>query len=144
MSHVEGSIIINTSAKIIQQALEDVENAPDWARSLERVWDVKGRGTGCTYQWRYQQKGIGFNGHTKILESTPGRFVMTTVGGIPSTWTWTMLPIDRGTELRLSIEYTVPGSIFGKVADRIVVERQNQKALVEGLAALKIKLENRR
>ncbi len=141
MSHVEGSIVINTSPKAIQEALEDVEHATEWAEHLEEIWDVKGRGTGCTYQWRYRQKGISFNGNTRITESTPGRFVMTTTGGIPSTWTWTMLPLGEGTELRLAIEYTVPGSIFGKIADKLVVERENQKAIVNGLSALKERLE---
>lgn len=145
MSYVEGSTIINVSASKIQQALEDVEHAPEWAGNLEKVWNVKGRGTGCTYQWQYKQKGISFNGHTKILESSPGRFIMTTSGGIPSTWTWTMLPIDNNsTELKLSIEYTVPGSVFGKIADRLVVEKQNQQAIVQGLTNLKAKLERKR
>ncbi|MDM8520421.1 SRPBCC family protein [Anaerolineales bacterium HSG6] len=142
MSHVEGSITINAPALAIQEALNDVEHANKWATHLEKVWDVKGRGAGCSYKWRYSQKGIGFNGETKILESTPGRFIMTTTGGIPSTWTWTMLPLPRGgTELRLSIEYSVPGSIFGKIADRIVIERQNQRDLKDGLSGLKTLLE---
>lgn len=142
MSHVEGSIVIKTSAKAIQQALEDVESATEWAEHLEEIWDVSGHGTGCTYHWRYRQKGISFSGQTKILESTPGRFVMTTSGGIPSTWTWTMLPLGENTELRLSIEYTVPGSILGKIADRLIVERENQKAIVNGLTSLKTRLES--
>ena len=144
MSHVEGSISINASPKVIQQALEAVEDAPQWAEYLQSVSDVKGRGAGCTYQWKYSQKGISFSGQTKILESTPGRFVMTTLGGIPSTWTWTMLPFGDATELRLAIEYTVPGSVFGKIADKLIVERENQKAITNGLAALKKRLESKK
>jgi len=143
MSHVEGSIIINVPPKTIKDALEDVENATEWAKYLEKVWDVKGHGAGCTYQWRYKQKGISFSGQCKILESTPGRFTMATTGGIPSTWTWTMLPWGNSTELRLAIEYTVPASVFGRIADRLVIERINQKSLNDGLTSLKEVLEKR-
>ncbi len=143
MSHVEGSISINVSPKAIQAALEDVEHAPEWADHLEKIEDVQGRGKGCTYRWTYKQGIISFSGSTKILESTPGRFIMATTGGIPSTWTWTMLPLDNNiTELKLSIEYTVPGSAFGVIADKLVIERQNQKSVVEGLTALKNRLES--
>ncbi len=141
MSHVEGSILINASPKRIQAALEDVEHAPEWAAHLEKIEEVQGRGKGCTYKWTYKQGPFSFSGNTKILESTPGRFVMTTSGTIPSTWTWTMLPLDNNTELKLAVEYTIPGSVFGAIADKMVIEKQNQKALAEGLGSLKARLE---
>ena len=109
--------------------------------SLQKVWNVKGRGTGCTYQWTFKLGPASFNGSTEITKSTPERFVMQTTGGIPSTWTWQIAPTGNGTELKVAIEYTVPGSALGALADKLVVEKQNRKELESSLTTLKVKLE---
>jgi uncharacterized membrane protein len=141
MSHVESSVIIGVSPEAIQAVLEEVEAAHEWAPSLQKVWDVQGRGAGCTYKWNFKLGPASFDGATEITESTPARFVMKTTGGIPSTWTWLMAPVDDGTELKVTIDYTVPGSALGVVADKLVIEKQNRKELEQALATLKAKLE---
>ncbi len=141
MAHVEGSITMGVSPEVIQTALEDVAHAPEWTPSLVKVWDIQGKGAGCTYQWTFKLGPTTFDGRTEITESTPERFVMSTTGGIPSTWTWMMTPIEDGTELKVTIDYTVPGSALGALADKLVVEKQNKKEMTEALAALKARLE---
>jgi uncharacterized membrane protein len=142
MSRVESSITIGAPPEAIQAALENVETAHEWAPSLQKVWDVRGRGAGCTYQWTFKLGPASFNGSTEITESTPQQFVMQTIGGIPSTWTWQMAPAGNGTELKVAIDYTVPGAALGALADKLVVEKQNRKELEASLATLKAKLES--
>jgi carbon monoxide dehydrogenase subunit G len=142
MSRVESSTTIGAPPEAIQAALENVETAHEWAPSLQKVWDVQGRGTGCTYKWTFKLGPASFDGSTEITESTPERFVMKTTGGIPSTWTWQMAPDGNGTELTVTIDYTVPGSALGALADKLVVEKQNRKELETSLATLKAKLES--
>jgi hypothetical protein len=52
-----------------------------------------------------------------------------------------MTPVDGGTQLDVSIDYTVPGAALGALADKLVIEKQNRKELAESLATLKAKLE---
>ena len=141
MAKVEGTIHINVPPEQVMEALLDVEAAPEWTPSLEKVWDVQGRGVGCTYQWQYKMGGISFEGSTEITEVTSDRMVMKTTGGIPSTWVWTLTPADGGTDLSVTVEYTVPGSVLGAIANKLVIERQNQKETNETLANLKARLE---
>ncbi len=141
MSRVEGSITINVSPEVVHTALEDVAYAPEWTPPLVKVWDIQGRGAGCTYKWSYKLGPTTIDGSTEITESTMERFVMNTTGGIPSTWTWIMTPVEAGTEINVAVEYSVPGSIFGAFADKLVIENQNKKAMTETLAALKARLE---
>lgn len=115
--------------------------APEWAPSLEKVWDVQGHGAGCTCKWQYKMSGASFEGSAEITEASPERIVLSTSGGIPSTWVYELTPADGGTHLKLSIDYTVPGSVLGAIADKLLVERQNQKEIKQTLANLKARLE---
>ena len=141
MSHVECTITINVPPAKVLEALEDVEHAPEWINSLEEVRDIQGKGKGCKYKWTFDLRGVPIDGSTEIIESTDSLFVMSTTGGIPSTWTWAMKPSGGGTELALKIDYTVPGSFLGAIADRLVIEGENQKELQAALANLKKRLE---
>jgi uncharacterized membrane protein len=142
MSRVEGSVTIAVTPEVIQAALEDVAHAPEWTNSLEKVWDVKGKGAGCTYKWTFKLPVGSFDGQTTILESSTEKLVMETEGGIPSKWIWNIRPFGSRTKVDVTVEYTVPGgSKLGALADKLVVEGQNQKELDETLANLKARLE---
>jgi uncharacterized membrane protein len=141
MSHVEGVIIIMAPPARVQETLEDIAHAPEWVTSLQKVWDIQGRGKGCTYKWTFKMGGVNVDGATEITDSTLERFVMSTSGGIPSQWTWEMQPAEGGTEVRLSIDYNVPGSIFGAIANKLIIEKENEKELRSALVNLKGRLE---
>jgi uncharacterized membrane protein len=125
----------------VQAALEDIPRAPEWITSLQKVWNVQGHGKGCKYKWTFKMGGLNVDGETEISESSPARFVMATSGGIPSTWTWEMKPAQGGTELKLSIDYTVPGSVLGAITNKLIIEKENDKELRSALANLKERLE---
>ena len=141
MAKVEGTIHINVSPEQILETVLTITSLPKWIPSLEKVWDVQGHGAGCTYQWQFKMGGVSFEGGAEITEASPERLVLDTGGGIPSTWVYDFTPADGGTDLKLSIEYTVPGSVLGAIADKLVVERQNKKEVEESLANLKAHLE---
>ena len=50
---------------------------------------------------------------------------------------------DSVTTVTQKITYTIPGSIFGKVLDKLYVERQNTKDVEQGLRNLKAMAEGR-
>jgi len=141
MAHVEGIITILAPPAKVLEALEDIPHAPEWVSGLQKVWDIEGKGKGCKYKWTFKMGGLTVDGSTEILESMADLFVMSTSGGIPSTWTWAMTPAGGDTELKLKIDYTVPGSVLGAIANRLVIERENERALSASLANLKSRLE---
>jgi uncharacterized membrane protein len=85
--------------------------------------------------------GVSFEGSAELSEATPEQLTLNTSGGIPSTWVYDFSPAADGTDLKLSVEYTVPGSVLGALADKLVVERQNKKEVDEALVNLKARLE---
>ena len=138
---LEDTVTINAPPEKVLEALEDVANAPEWVPSLTNVWDIQGQGTGCTYKWRYTLGAISFDGQTTIIESSPRRFVMQTQGGVPSSWTWTMVPVRNKTVLSLLIDYTLPKSKLSDLANSLLIEKQNQRESTLALANLKVRLE---
>lgn len=141
MAKVESTIRIDAPPEQVLETVLDTPAAPEWASSLEKVWDVQGHGVGCTYKWQYKMSGASFEGSAEITEASPERIVLNTSGGIPSTWVYELAPADGGTHLKLSIDYTVPGSVLGAIADKLLVERQNRKEINQTLANLKARLE---
>lgn len=141
MAKVESSIHVDVPPERVRDALLDVAAAAEWTPSLEKVWDVQGYGVGCTYQWQYKMGGVSFEGSAEVAEATSDRFVLKTSGGIPSTWTWGLVPAGNGTDLHLTVEYTVPGSVLGAIANKLVIERQNQKETEQAIANFKARLE---
>jgi uncharacterized membrane protein len=141
VAKVEGTVHINAPPEQVLEAVLHIPGLPDVIPSLEKVWDIQGHGVGCTYQWQYKMSGVGFQGGAEITEATPQRAVLKTSGGIPSTWVYEFTPAASGTDLKLSVDYTVPGAALGAIADKLVVERQNQKEVKESLVNIKARLE---
>jgi len=141
MAKVEGTIHINVPPEQVLETVLDIPGLPEVIPSLEKVWDIQGHGAGCTYQWQYKMSGMSFEGSAELSEVTPERLTLKTKGGIPSTWVYDFTPAADGTGLKLSVEYSVPGSVLGALADKLVVERQNQKEVDQALVNLKARLE---
>jgi hypothetical protein len=63
-------------------------------------------------------------------------------GGAPGYLTCHHEPKDGGTEITTVFDYTLPGSFFGKVADRLLIERIEQRNFVHSLENLKLLAES--
>ena len=51
-------------------------------------------------------------------------------------------PRDEGTETTTEIDYTVPGSVLGKAADRLLIEKRFRRDFENGLENLKLLAES--
>jgi uncharacterized membrane protein len=55
---------------------------------------------------------------------------------------WDYEPAEDGTRVTADIDYTVAGSVLGKVADRLFVERMEERAIHQTLENLKFMIEH--
>jgi len=46
---------------------------------------------------------------------------------------WELTPEGDATRLTTTFDYALPGSVFGKIADALIVKRMNGKSLEEAL-----------
>ena len=62
--------------------------------------------------------------------------------GTCSGWiTWDYIPENSGTLVTQEMEYTVPGSVLGKVVDRVIYEKRQDWDMLHSLENLKLLME---
>jgi coenzyme Q-binding protein COQ10 len=86
--------------------------------------------------------GVHFPVTVKVLEdhigSEGGRWKGKVEGPLAGEHTWTYTPKNGDTEVTVDMEYTVPGKALGKIADRLVVERTQERSAEQTLQNLKL------
>ncbi len=127
--------------KVFAFAVEP-ENLPEVWPSLIKVENIKGSSTaGYSWDWQYKMAGMTFNGHSDTTGFVPNKLVATeNKEGIPSTFLWAYSEQDGGTTLDVTVEYTVPVPVLGKLAEKIVV-KMNENEMDTLLANIKAMME---
>ena len=141
MARVERSIVIEAPVEKVFAYVEDPMNQLEYLPSIVEVKDVTGQGVGAHYRWAYKMTGLRFEGESTMTEYTPNeRMVVEGKGGIASTWTWIFTPEEGGTKVNLTVEYTIPVPVLGKLGEALIL-KQNKREADTAMANLKAKLE---
>jgi len=129
MPKVKKSIIVNASVEEVYNYLADQKNQADWIPSTVEVWDTKEPKVGESFKWKYKMAGILLKGETTVTELVPNKRIGTqTKGGAASDWLLVLNATNGGTEVELNIEYTIPIPVLGKVAEKIILKRNEREA----------------
>jgi uncharacterized protein YndB with AHSA1/START domain len=128
-------ITISTSTNI-QAPVEEVfayvtdpMNLPEWLVGMSEATDVTGSGVGQRHHWKYNMVGIPLRGESTVSEHVPNeRWATESKGGATSTFTFTFAPHEGGTKLDLQIDYTIPVPVLGKLAEKLVLKRNQREA----------------
>lgn len=143
MTKVDKSIFINAPVERVFSFMDAVERQPEWLPSMIEVWDIVGwPGLGTRWKWNFQMAGIRFEGRSVVSEYVQNeRIVVETKGGIDSNWLWFFRPEANGTRVDLTVEYDMPGSILGRLANKLVVEKLNEREAESALVNIKTIIE---
>jgi uncharacterized membrane protein len=129
MAKIERSITINAPVEQVFTYVDDLKNMMEWLPGLMEIKDVTGSGVGEHHRWTYKMVGIRLQGETTVTEHIPNqRRVSQSKGGAVSTWIFTFEPHDDGTKLNMDIEYTIPVPVLGKLAEKLVLRRNEREA----------------
>jgi uncharacterized membrane protein len=146
MARIEKSIEINAPANVVFEHIQNLDRWPEWWPRLRNATGHKSQiiENGSTYDYVHQMLGLPLNGKGTITELIPNKQAsMTTEGGIDSKWDLRVDAAGDKTKVSATVEYTVPGQLFGRVADALVIERLNSLELEYGLENLKSLSEHR-
>ncbi len=143
MAKVNKSILIKAPVEEVFSFMDAVERQPEWLPSMIEVWDITDwPGLGTRWNWVFKMVGLRFEGESLVSEYVRNeRIVVETSGGIDSAWRWLFRPEDNGTRIDLTVEYNVPGFILGRIADRLVVEKLNERETESALVNIKALVE---
>jgi hypothetical protein len=143
MSKGKRSILINAPFDKVAEYGKNPKEWAHWYANLSEPKKLVGDGeAGTVAEFTYSMLGMHLPMTVEVKEcsSTPDKqvWVGTFTGPLSGTQTVTYLAKDNGTEVNIEIDYTVPGSILGKIADLVVIEKIQENATIATLESLKV------
>jgi len=143
MAKVHKSIEIKAPVKEVFSYIQDPTTTPEWLVGMIEVHNVTGSGVGRHFDWTYKMAGVPLKGQNTVKEEIPEkRIVVESKGGAESTWTFNFEQRKDVTVLDLDIDYKIPVPVLGKLADKILLKR-NERETEMDLVNIKEKLEAR-
>jgi Polyketide cyclase / dehydrase and lipid transport len=140
MSHLSTTIHVVAPPEIVYDIVADPARAPDWQTLIAEMGDISGRrgGVGSSYIGYYRVAGRRLQGRfvvTAAERPTLHQAAGTTRGGW-ARWTTILAPTPGGTEVRVSLEYELPGEIVGSLFG-VLTGKRLEKEFTKTYANLK-------
>lgn len=145
MAKITKVISVVATPKNVMEYISDVKNHTAFIPPLKSIENVDGneRTPGTDWNWTFEMGGVELFGKSETVAYEEGvLFQYKTSGGIESTFTYSVVAEGEGTQLTIEVEYEIPESVLGKIADKSVIENMNTsqadaaaeniKAILEG------------
>ncbi len=147
MPVVDKTIVINVPPETVFEFIANQpERMPEWWPPMQEQERTTPAPTelGSRSRYVYQMMKIRIAGEHEVKAFVPNEHLnIEVLTGITCTFDFKFVPTGTGaTELVVHVEYETPGGIFGKLANKIVIERKNEEDWDVGLANLKRILES--
>lgn len=110
--------------------LSEPQNLPEIWPNIVEVRNIKRPkiGNALQYDWTYKMSGMRFDGKSDMVDYVLyERMVIKSQKGPVSTITWNFDMVERETQVKLEIEYEIPGSLLNKVNEKIIVQEQEHE-----------------
>ena len=128
MEAIHESIDIHGSVDSVFAYVDDPENAPAWLPGMMEVYNITGQGVGARHQYTYRMAGFPLEGEsTTIAHVLNERRVVRTSGGMESLWTYVVERAEVGAHLEITVEYSIPAPLLGRLAEKLVVRRNERE-----------------
>lgn len=143
MAHIKKSIFIQAPVEKVYAITRDPNRWATFFAGLSEAEEITGQGeVGTVVKHHYQIAGVRFPVTSRVLEdsvgSNGGRWKGKIEGPLDGEQTWDYIPKDGGTEVTVTIDYTLPGAVLGRIANRLVVERMQERSIEQTLENLKL------
>ena len=115
--------------------LSDASRWPDWYPGMTGI-DIAAPfpEEGGKVSFKVKSAGVSMSITETVLEYQPGRLQLLKMEGMLSGRArWELAPNGDGTLLTTTFDYVLPGGVFGKLADALLVKRINSRSLEEAL-----------
>jgi len=143
MAIVQRNVLIEASPLQTMGLLSDASRWPDWYPGMTEI-DIAPPfpEAGGKVVFKVKSAGMSMPITETVLEYQPGKLQLLQIDGTMSGRArWELTPEDGGTRLTTTFDYALPGGVFGKIADVLMVRRMNAKSLEGALHNFKALVE---
>jgi hypothetical protein len=147
VGHLQDTMHIRAPVEKIITYMDDPHNWSTYMVGMSGPDQIVGDGgPGTQYEFTIVSAGLhmhetGRQGD-KLRDPDGGAHTRMDFEGTTSGWqSWDFKPEDAGTLVTVEMEYSVPGSLLGKVADRLIIERMQERDIHHSLENLKALME---
>ena len=143
MAIVKRSVQIKATPQETMAGLSDAAHWPDWYPGMTEI-DIAAPfpEAGGRVTFKVKSAGISMPISETVVDYEPGKLQLLQMDGMLSGLArWELTPEDSETRLTTTFDYVLPGGVFGKVADALIVRRMNSKSLEEALRNFKALVE---
>jgi coenzyme Q-binding protein COQ10 len=150
MTHITRAVTIDAPLEEVHTAARDPHHWTEWIVGLADRGAVGGTGEmGSFGEFGMLFAGLHLPIRMEVLEDThspDGCFCKTamTGSGVSALSNVTYTPVDGKTHVTFEMDYELPGSVFGKIADRLLVEAMQEHSLEHSASNLKLLVEAKR
>lgn len=143
MAHIKKSIYINAPVEKVYAMARDPNRWATFYAGLSEPEEINGHGeVGTVVKHYYLMAGMRFPVTSRVLVDSigpnGGQWKGKIEGPLDGEQTWDYVPKNDGTEVSINISYTLPGAVLGRIANRLLVERMQERAIEQTLENLKI------
>ena len=143
MAIVQRNVLIEASPLQTMGLLSDASRWPDWYPGMTEI-DIAPPfpEAGGKVVFKVKSAGMSMPITETVLEYQPGKLQLLQIDGTMSGRArWELTPEGDGTRLTTTFDYALPGGVFGKIADVLMVRRMNAKSLEGALHNFKALVE---
>ena len=143
MANVQRSVQIKASPQVTMALLSDASKWPDWYPGMTEI-DIAAPfpETGGKVAFKVKSAGVAMTIKETVLEYETARLQLLEMEGMLSGRArWELTPEGDATRLTTTFDYALPGGVFGKLADALIVKRMNTRSLEGGLQNFKALVE---
>lgn len=143
MAIVQHTVQIKAPPQQTMVLLSDASRWPEWYPGLmEPTITAPYPEEGGKVAFKVKSAGLSMPITETVLDYQPGKLQLFQIEGMMSGRArWELTPEGDGTRLITMFDYTLPGGVFGKIADALMVKRMNGKSLHEALRNFKALVE---
>lgn len=143
MSVIKKTILVNAPIEKVYAFARDPERWHTWWAGLGAPESIHGNGdAGTVVKHRYTLAGINFPVTTKVTLDKAGpkqaQWKGEIEGPLAGNHEWNYAAKGEQTEVTTNINYTVPAGAVGKIADTMLIEHLQEKAITHTLDNLKL------
>lgn len=144
MTKVSSSIVINKPIQEVFEYTASPHNGPAFIPNLNENTNVtpEKAGKGQTFDWRYNMAGVDLRGKAEVVEyDAPNKVVIKTTGDGTAAWVYSFSEENGGTKVSVEVDYELSENSLRSMANKMVVDKLNQRTSEQMLENLKTILE---